>query len=179
MAKMLAEIFSNIFPPILFSIIVYPMIGLQANVAKWFTFTFFLILCSMAATSLSIMISSLCKTTHLSCTVLPMVFEVFRLFGGFFSPPSQLPTYYVWLDALSYLKYSYVALGLNENTGLTLYCTPSELNAKGVCPTTSGQQTIESLGLNKLSIGLCALGLLSIIVGCRFIGFLGLRFLKK
>jgi hypothetical protein len=39
--------------------------------------------------------------------VLPLALEICRLFGGFFLPPASLPKYFVWLDALSYVKYSY------------------------------------------------------------------------
>jgi ATP-binding cassette, subfamily G (WHITE), member 2 len=48
-------------------------------------------------------VSTLCRTTDLSVTVLPIGFEIGRLFGGFFLPPSQLPPYFIWLDAISYV----------------------------------------------------------------------------
>ena len=47
------------------------------------------------------------------------------------------------LDALSYVKYTYVGISLNELDGLVLHCKPDQLNAQGKCPTTSGQQTSE------------------------------------
>ena len=39
--------------------------------------------------------------------MLPLALEICRLFGGFFLAPANLPKYFVWLDALSYVKYSY------------------------------------------------------------------------
>jgi hypothetical protein len=44
-------------------------------------------------------------------------------------------------DALSYVKYSYEGISLNELSGLVITCTPEQLaKAGGTCPITSGQQ---------------------------------------
>ena len=94
--------------PIIFSSIVYWLVGYQAVAAKFFVFLGFMILCSMAATSLAMMISAWCRTTELTVIVLPMALEVTRLFGGFFLSPANIPPYFVWLSALSYAQYTYV-----------------------------------------------------------------------
>jgi ATP-binding cassette subfamily G (WHITE) protein 2 len=73
----------------------------------------------------------------------------------------------VWLDALSYVKYTYVGISLNELTGLELYCKPEQLNAQGKCPITSGEQTIKALGLDYISIPDCAGILVAYIIICR------------
>lgn len=116
----------------------------------------------------------------MSVTVLPIALELARLFGGFFLPPANLPGYFTWLDALSYVKYTYTGISLNELQGLQLSCTPAELARApgGVCPITSGQQTISLLGLDYMSKTGCALVLLGFIVFCRVIGYLGIRLIK-
>lgn len=63
-----------------------------------------MVLGSTAATSLALAVSAICRTMDLSVTVLPMVLEVCRLFGGFFVSPSNLPDYFIWLDMLSYVR---------------------------------------------------------------------------
>ncbi len=73
---------------------------------------------------------------------------------------------------------SYVGISLNELYGLELHCTPKQLNAAGQCPITKGQQTIDQLGLDYLNIPQCVGILISYIVICRFIAYLGVRFLK-
>jgi ATP-binding cassette, subfamily G (WHITE), member 2 len=137
---------------------------------------FIIILCSFAATSLALMISALCKTTAMSVTVLPMALEMTRLFGGFFLAPSRLPKYFSWLDALSYVKYVYVGLSLNELTDLKLTCTANE-TASGKC-IADGETTIRDLGLDYISIGGCIGVLFALIIFCRVIAYLGIRFLK-
>ena len=140
-------------------------------------FTGFMVLCSVAATSLALAVSALARTTDLAVTVLPMALEVSRLFGGLFLSPKNLPPYFVWLDVLSYVKSTYIGVSLNELTGLVLDCKPTEL-VNGVCPITSGQTTITNLGLDKYSIGACAGALIAFIVIMRFIAYLGVRFIK-
>lgn len=99
--------------------------------------------------------------------------------GGFFLSPAHTPVWWRWLDSLSYVKWTYVGISLNELTGLVLDCTPSELEkAGGKCPVTSGEQLISQLGLEQYSIGLCAGILVVYIFVCRFAAYLGLRLRK-
>ena len=75
--------------------------------------------------------------------------------GTFFTPtnnsPKNLPAYFSWLDAVSYVKYAYIGAALNENAGLELRCTQKELkfNSKGqpTCPVTHGSQVMADLGM--------------------------------
>jgi ATP-binding cassette subfamily G (WHITE) protein 2 len=50
--------------------------------------------------------------------------------------------------------------------------------AGGVCPITSGEQTIAQLDLDQLSIGADAGILCVYILICRLIAFLGIRYIK-
>ena len=136
-----------------------------------------MLLCSIAATSLALMVSALCKTTDMSVTVLPMVLELARLFGGFFLAPSRLPKYFAWLDALSYVKYSYVGISLNELQDLKLTCTTSDREHLSCIE--NGETIIQELGLDYLNIAGCVGALVGFIVICRGIAFLGVRFLKN
>eukprot|EP01126_Amoeba_proteus_P060970 TRINITY_DN8131_c0_g1_i35.p1 TRINITY_DN8131_c0_g1~~TRINITY_DN8131_c0_g1_i35.p1 ORF type:complete len:617 (-),score=126.37 TRINITY_DN8131_c0_g1_i35:111-1895(-) len=129
--------------PIIFSVIVYWLVGFQATAGKFFIFTAFMVLCNFAATSLAAAVSAFGRTTDMAVTVLPMALEICRLFGGFFLPPSKLPAYFSWLDALSYVKYTYVGVALNELEGLVYNCTESQKviqNGASICPVQDGNQ---------------------------------------
>lgn len=178
LAKTTAETLFQLVTPVLFSCTVYWLVGLQPLAGKFFIFTAFMILCSLAATSLALAVSAICRTVDMSVTVLPLVLEICRLFGGFFLSPANLPNYFSWLDALSYVKYTYVGISQNELDGLTLTCTPQQQKPDGSCPVPSGQFTIDALGLDYITIGDCAGILISYIVICRIIAFLGVRFIK-
>ncbi len=59
---------------------VYFLIGFQQEAGKFFLFMLFMFLCSLAATSLALMVSAICKTTDMSVTVLPLALEVWWIF---------------------------------------------------------------------------------------------------
>jgi len=144
----------------------------------------FIILCSITSTSLALMVSALCRTTSLSVTVLPMVLEVTRLFGGFFVAPSRVPKYLSWIDALSYVKYAFIGATLNELDGLQLNCdglkttiVNATYNITAKC-ITSGEELIQERGYDYINIGGCIGVLLAFIIFCRALAFIGVRFLK-
>lgn len=155
----------------------YFLIGYQGAAGKFFIFAAFMLLCSLASTSLALLVSAVCKTTDMSVTVLPLALEVSRLFGGFFLAPSRLPKYFVWLDALSYVKYTFVGTALNELNGLNLTCTEAD-RAKLSC-IEHGETLIKERGYDYITVGGCAGVLIGYIIFCRFAAFLGVRFLKN
>lgn len=178
LAKVSAETLFQLPMPIVFSAIVYWLVGLQPVASKFFVFTIFMVLCSLSATSLALAVSAWCRTTDMSVTMLPLALEICRLFGGFFLPPANLPKYFAWLDALSYVKYSYEGVSLNELTGLTVTCTPAQLAPDGTCPTTSGQQTIDKLGLGYITVWGAALSLVGFVIVARTLAYIGVRVVK-
>eukprot|EP01035_Chromulina_nebulosa_P021369 gene21369-27686_t len=131
-----------------------------------------------AATSLATAVSTICVSIDLSTVILSVLFEISRLYGGYFTSPEQLLSYPNWkfADALSYIKYSFVGVALNELEGLVLTCTAAQVK-KNAC-TRTGEVIMAQKGYDQYTIGFCA-GILAVyIVGCRIIGYLGLRFIK-
>lgn len=173
----MVEMVVQMVRPIVFSGVAYWMVGFQPLKGKFLIFTGFMVLCQLCATSLGLMISALCCTTDLSLTVLPTVLELNQLFGGFLLSPKNLPKYFVWLDTLSYVKYTYIGVSLNELEGLQITCLPTEL-VNGVCQAPSGQQTISDLGLSYLKPRDCALIIILFILVTQVVAYLGIRFLK-
>lgn len=132
-----------------------------------------------AALSLATMISCLCVTLELSTVVLSLALEISRLYGGFFTSPKQLIAYEGWkfADALSYLKYTFVGVAINELTGLEYTYTPTEIASKK-CVTT-GEATMADKGYDQYTIDFCIGILIVYIVGCRIVAYLALRFFKR
>lgn len=174
LAKIFVDTLLSIPVPIVFGLISYWLIGFQPLPGKFFPFIVLVILCNLAATSLALMVSAICKTTDLATTVLPMVLEICRLFGGFYLAPANLPKYFSWLDALSYTKYSYVGIALNEFSGLELKCD----QAAGVKCTPDGQTSIVALGLDSISLGGCIGVLCGYVCFCQIVAFIAVRFIK-
>lgn len=189
LAKTVADMLVQLIPPIVFSLIVYPVIGYQPAIKKFFIFLGFLILDSAAATSLSNMISCLCVSIEMSTIVLAACYEISRLYGGWFISPYLLDLYPQWrfADAISYIKYAFIGVSLNENDGLELTCLPSELQ-NGLCTmpplpaTSTGVYTGDSIdvyyGYDMYTMQFCAGILIAYIVICRLIAYLALRYIK-
>ena len=115
---------------------------------------------------------------ELSTVVLSISLEVCRLYGGFFTSPAQLLAYHNWkfLDVLSYLKYVFVGLAINELSGLSMTCTDAEV-AKKACVRT-GESIMQARGYDQYSMGFCAGMLVVYVVVCRFIAYVALRYFK-
>lgn len=175
-AKSLVDTFVLMWQPIVFSCIVYPMFGLQQDAAKFFIYMGFMTLGSMAATALATAVTCVARTVELSTVILGLCFEICRLYGGFFTSPKQIntPEYakWKWLDALSYIKYSFVGVALNELNGLEFTCPD------GNCLITSGEQVSAQKGYDEYNIPFCAGILVLYIIGCRFFGYMGLKLVK-
>jgi hypothetical protein len=107
--------------------------------------------------------------------VLCFLFEISRLFGGYYTSPKLLDDYPDWrfADALSYTKYAYVGLALNRLNGLKIEC-----DTGSTCSINTGQDIIDIYGYDEYTIDACFGYLIVLIVGFRLIGYLGLRFMK-
>eukprot|EP01035_Chromulina_nebulosa_P019214 gene19214-25065_t len=185
LAKSLADALVQSPFPIVFTCVVYPITGLQNTARKFFIFLMFMVLDSFSATSLANMISCIFVSIELSTVVLALSYEWVRLFGGWFISPGQIALYPKWrfADVLSYIKYAFVGVSLNENHGLQLTCLPKEL-VKGKCTMPpfsapfSGHVIDAYYGYDRYTIGQCAGFLVAYILCCRFAAYLGLRFIK-
>jgi ATP-binding cassette subfamily G (WHITE) protein 2 len=195
LAKTLADMCVQIISPIIFTIIAYPMIGFQNERNHFMTFLGFMIMDSFAATSLGNMIACVFVSIELSTVVLALGFEWCRLFGGWFISPIQISSYPAWkfADALSFIKYAFIGVSLNEYNGLVLHCLPSERTGSVTAPESAANCKIPPLvsypyngaaynsfyGYEGYTIEFCAGMLLVYIVVCRVIAYLGLRYIKR
>lgn len=163
MAKTMIDLVTQLWPPMLFACIVYFSVGYQPSAGKFFMYMFFCILDSYAATSLCTVVVCTCVSIERSTVVLSFIFEITRLFGGYYTSPKQLHDFphWRWADALSYLKYAYIGTVLNELEGEP-----------------GGAAIIDQYGYDEYTISFCIGILIVFIVGCRLLAYLGLRFLK-
>lgn len=186
-AKTIGDMIFQIIAPILYTCIVYYNIGFQSEASKFFIFMGFMILSSMSATSMSNMISCICVSIELSTIILAAVYEVSRLYGGWFISPKLLFQFPNWkfADSLSYIKYAFVGVSLNENDGLLITCTQSELDSTNKCiippintPPYTGAAFNSYYGYDNYTTSYCAGILIAYIIISRLIGYVALRYIK-
>jgi len=182
-AKSTADFVVQVVSPIVWSCMVYPLVGFSPGADKFITFTVFMVLTSQAATSISNMISCLCVSIELSTVVLACVYEISRLYGGWFIKPADMRLYSQWrfADALSYIKYSFIGISLNEDAGLRVLCAaPAKTCAAPCSPgvACTGEAIDAFYGYSDYTVGYCAGILVAFIVVCKVLSYLGLRFIK-
>jgi ABC-type multidrug transport system permease subunit len=133
---------------------------------------------SIAAAGTGNFISAISPNPDVANIISPLSTIVLMLVGGFYVNLDNIPIYLIWLQAISYYKYGFQAAVVNEFTGLTLTCDPSEL-VNNFCPVTSGDQVIVALSMQGQSVGVNILYMLLIGLGFQLLSFLSLFLLKK
>ena len=130
LSKVAVDSFFQLLAPIVFTAVTYPVMGL--NTVTWDKAGIYLgiqILLNNSAVSLSNLCSCVCVSIELSTVVLALFLEITRLFSGFFISPAAIDGYPIWIfwNQVSYMHFSYIALVLNQYTGMSYYCTPVQL----------------------------------------------------
>lgn len=163
MARTTCDLVTLLWPPILFAAIVYYSVGYQPSGNKFGIYMLFCILDTYAATSLCAAVVCICVSLERSTVVLSFLFEVTRLFGGYYTSPKQLHEFphWKWADALSYLKYAYIGAVLPLLEGLP-----------------GSQAIIDTYEYDTYTVGECIGYIIVLIVGFRLLAYLGLRFIK-
>jgi len=179
-AKTVSDSFFQLFPTIVFTIIVYPVIGFHKGASRFFMFMLFMILDTLAATSLAVMLSCICVSIEMTTVVMSLCLEITRLFGGYYISPALMEQYKNWqfAEALSFLKYVFVGISINEFSGLEFTCTQKQLK-NGICPYVNGEEVMKVFGYDLTSIDFNIGILIVYIVGCRIVAYLALRFIKN
>jgi len=180
--KFVADMVVQTPMPILFTIFVYPLCGLRTdNPECFFIFMLLVVLTSAACTAMSNMIACIFVSIELATVILVLFLEICRLYSGFFISPlllMQTSLFYnfKFADAMSYLKYSYVGLCVNEYRNLAYTCTDAQIAAKKCV--SSGNATMAQYGYDQYQVGFC-IGMLFVIMAvCRYLGYLGLMYIR-
>ncbi|KAK6740893.1 hypothetical protein RB195_009007 [Necator americanus] len=112
--KNVAELPQYIVLPALYNVIVYWMAGLVPNIWTFLFATLISVLVSNVAISISYAVAIIFSSTDVAMTFLPIFVVPMLAFGGFFITYDAIPGYFTWLSKLSYFKYGYEALAINE-----------------------------------------------------------------
>jgi len=167
LARSVSDIPFQLLLPTIFVSIVYYFIGLNPPADRFFGFLGTILLTSNAAFSLGYAISAAAPTVGVALAVGPLVLMPLLIFGGFFVNTASIPDYFIWLEYISFFKYGFEAIVVNEWQGKLIGCDPDE-----VCALTTGENVIQSLSLDANNFGR-DLGVLAVLlIGFRCIAFL-------
>ena len=197
-SKSLVDMVFQTIPCIFFSLCMYGTVGLHWTGARFFTFMTLQILCALTVTSVSAALSCICVTVELTTIVLACYLEISRLYSAFFVAPITIDKFphWKWADAISYMKYTFVGLCINQYQGETFECGIDPVTQKSeakmamingtMTPTclfadkkyTTGEQVMAVNGYDMYELGDMVYSLFIFIFLARFIGWMALRFIK-
>jgi len=153
--------------PGLVAVIVYFMVGLQAEWYKFFIFFAVVELVGLWTAGLGMVLGAACPAT-VAAALAPLANIMAMLFCGFLVNLDNIPSFIRWLQYISYMKYGFDAIVQNEYFGLTLTCTAEQL-VDGRCPITNGSQVVDNLSLAGLEYWQDLLILLLFVVIARLL----------
>ncbi|KAG6525841.1 hypothetical protein ZIOFF_015812 [Zingiber officinale] len=117
-AQVAIEIPYIVSQALIFSAIVYPMIGFSFTVAKFFWFILFLILSFVYFALFGMMTISLTPNQEIAALLSFFLFVMWNIFSGFFIPQKMIPIWwrwFYWADPAAWTVYGLLVTQLGDN----------------------------------------------------------------
>jgi ABC-type multidrug transport system ATPase subunit/ABC-type multidrug transport system permease subunit len=179
LAKSIAE-FPLSLAPLLFGIVLYWIVGLNPDLDRFGIFLVLVFLASFVSESLGLFIAALAKSAALANAISPLFLVFFLILSGLYLNNDTVPDWIIWLKYISFIKYAYHGMMVNEFVGLEF--TGSQLLPNGTVVTVvqTGDEVIERLAMADEGT---VLDDILILIGMSLIYRLGaylvLRFLRE
>lgn len=123
LGRTIAELPVIIAVPTIHVLLVYWLVGLNQKASAFFIFLLVYNLTVITAQSYGILVSAVTPTFEVASIVVPITMIVLMLFGGFYLNNRSIWVGFIWIQALSFIKYGYTALAVNEFTDTTWTCS--------------------------------------------------------
>uniref|UniRef100_A0A8K9XYS9 ATP binding cassette subfamily G member 2 (JR blood group) n=1 Tax=Oncorhynchus mykiss TaxID=8022 RepID=A0A8K9XYS9_ONCMY len=177
LSKILSDIITlRTIPAIVFSCVVYFMIGFKTTPAAFFIFMFTVTLVAYTATAMTMAISADQSVVAMANIFMTISFVFMMIFSGLLVNLPSIMNWLAWLKYLSIPRYGLTALEINEFVGLK-FCEDPAVGTT-MC---TGEQYLDYLGIEYTTWGLwenhVALAIMTLIF--LVIAYLKLRFIKK
>ncbi len=131
----------------------YLLVGLELSGAQFGTFAGVLCVLSICGAGLGICVGTLSKDIQEAQGLVIPILMPLMLFSGFFVPYNEIPVFFRWLYEISFLRYAFNILKMNQWEGLNFDdCDAS--SADDVCPMTcyaDGDEYLEDTNASTLS----------------------------
>lgn len=154
------------------AIISYWMFGLQANAQKFFTYLVIIEMVTLCGTSALLLCGAIAKDMEQANILATVLLIVFTLFTGTYVNKNNIPSYYRWLNNLSFIGFASEAAIKNEFVGISFTCLEGQ-----TCAYEKGEDYLAVLGLQDVNtwsnIGI----IFAMILVYRLLAYLGLKFL--
>ncbi|XP_035002886.2 broad substrate specificity ATP-binding cassette transporter ABCG2d [Hippoglossus stenolepis] len=192
LSKILSDITLRTFTSVIFSCIVYFLIGLKSTVSAFFIFTLTVTLVAYTATAMTMAISADQSVVALANIFMTITFVFMMIFSGLLVNLPSIMDWLAWLKYFSIPRYGLAALNINEFVGLkfceeavrrdaNMSAGASNCSMSTAALTCTGEQYLDYLGIEYTTWGLwenhTALTVMSFVF--LLIAYLKLRYIKK
>lgn len=151
LAKTLAEGVRNSIFSLLFSTIIYFLLGLKPTAASFGIFAATLLVTSLMGESVGLVAATAVSSIRAVAVLMPVTLAAPLLYSGAVLPPSETPAFLRWVYSVSYVSYVFAALLKNQFGGLLFERPPFTFSA-GVM---TGEDALRVWQAKELSIGTC------------------------
>jgi len=145
--KIVAEMPMFFVTATLWSVIFYWMCNFRPGAGHFFIFWIVIVLVVNVAYSYGMLIVNLIPNQQVALQVFPVLFMPLMIFSGFYLNKDNTPVYFIWVQYISFIKWSFQAIVLNEFTDVPFHCKGTEFrtlpNGVQYCPFTNGTQWLD------------------------------------
>jgi ABC-type multidrug transport system ATPase subunit len=154
LAKTASDMTNNVLLPVLYGIVVYWTAGFRPDAEAFFKFLFAYYLTLSTAQSMGLWLSIAIPSMQIALILAPPITLFFIIMAGFYIPLQSMHVGIQWASWLSFARYGYSALIINEYEGRIIPCTSDEVAVtvgnSGDCPLL-GEEVIRLLGIEGIA----------------------------
>jgi ABC-type multidrug transport system ATPase subunit/ABC-type multidrug transport system permease subunit len=149
-AKTASDMTNNVALPCLYGIIIYFCVGLRLSVVAFLQFVLAYYLTLSTAQSMGFLMSILIPNMRMALIIAPPLTLFMFILGGFYIPISSMHVGIRWASYISFARYGYSAILINEFQDRDVPCGVDVVidigGSSGECPL-PGEVVYESMGL--------------------------------
>mmetsp|Transcript_64926 Transcript_64926/g.155084 ORF Transcript_64926/g.155084 Transcript_64926/m.155084 type:complete len:649 (+) Transcript_64926:66-2012(+) len=156
LATFICQLPLELVPQLIFGAIVYTLTGLRPGYQHMLTYVGVLMLENFAGIALGMMLSCSFTSVEQAPQLAPMAVILFLMFSGFLLNQASIPKIYTPLKYISFVRYSFESLAVNELKGNNGFTCPKTR----FMPCFQGDDYLERLNFGEVSIfrNCCILG---------------------
>ena len=150
LGKLIAELPVTSLFPVLFSSVLYPMTGLNADPRRIARFFGVVVLESFAASAFGLTVGSLAPTTEAASAMGPAMMLIFIVFGGLYVNAENVSPLLKWIPKASLIQWSFQGLCVNEFKGVKFTDDPGKHKRRGAME--NGNEVLQWLSYDNVPL---------------------------
>ena len=173
---LIAEVPFEFASIIVYSLITSAVIGLKTTIQAYLIYVIGLFCLTFSGESLGMILCSLFQGVGLANTVASIILSVGLLASGSFVPIQELPGIVRFFDYAFITTYLNQVFCANQFVGAAFVCPGEQALPDGSCPYSTGEQVLDSMGVNPDLLWPCLALSIAFALFYRFLALIILRF---